>query len=338
VQLHRLRLEEFRPRPDERLKPVGAMLGVATTEPGTRRSWLVPARRTDPEIMDGEGQSEEEMAAALGEIRSVNRWLGGLNAVLAPLAERARRGGWRRLSVLDVGTGSADIPRALAQGALGGEFEVRAAGVDLHPLIAKIARDAGGSGGPGTRDEVPILRGDGLRLPFRDGARRRIRSRGPQARARERPRAAPGAVARDPAGQPPSGHLEDVSLRRAALGAARVHGRGTARDRPGRRVAARVSFDREAARVARRLVLVNDLERHRAPWLAIRLVSLLLGTSKMFRYDAPLSVLRAFTAEELLAIGRRAGLPPESLSIEKRPAWRLVLCVDREAGIRDTAR
>src|SRR5947207_10004295 len=66
---------------------------------------------------------------------------------------------------------------------------------------------------------------------------------------------------------------------------------------------------KEMWRVARRIVMVNDLHRHRIAHASIRILSALLSRSTMFRNDAPASVRRAFRPAELLAIARQAGVP-----------------------------
>src|SRR5207253_8318785 len=61
-------------------------------------------------------------------------------------------------------------------------------------------------------------------------------------------------------------------------------------------------------RIARQVVLVNDLHRHPIAYFSIRVLAA-FSKSIMFRHDAPVSVLRAFTADELLAVARRAVIP-----------------------------
>lgn len=66
---------------------------------------------------------------------------------------------------------------------------------------------------------------------------------------------------------------------------------------------------REMGRVARSLVVVNDLHRSRAGYWAARLLAATWWRGNRFtRHDGPLSVLRSFTPAELEAVGRRAGL------------------------------
>jgi len=230
---------------------------------------LVPARRYDPEIIDGEGQDPAEIEAALDDIRRVNRYLGGASGILAPIESLAARRGWRRFSVLDVGTGSADIPAALLGLARRRGWEVRVAGVDMHAEIARIAS---------RRVPIPLLRADGFRLPFRDGTYDVVIA---------------------------SLFLHHFDDSEASL------------------------MVRELCRVARAALLINDLRRHAVPFLAIRLLGRLAGASPMFRNDAPLSVLRGFTPEELTRIAARADLEG-AVRVERRFPYRLLLTVEKE--------
>jgi SAM-dependent methyltransferase len=77
--------------------------------------------------------------------------------------------------------------------------------------------------------------------------------------------------------------------------------------------------------VARRAVVINDLRRHVVPWAFIALVSRVTRRDPMFVHDAPLSVLRGFTGEELSAIARDAGAA--SSSIRDLFPFRLLLIV-----------
>ncbi len=57
----------------------------------------------------------------------------------------------------------------------------------------------------------------------------------------------------------------------------------------------------EMARVARHRVIVLDIRRHRVAYWGFRAWSLLLTRNRLVRHDGPLSVLRGFTRDELLA-------------------------------------
>lgn len=64
---------------------------------------------------------------------------------------------------------------------------------------------------------------------------------------------------------------------------------------------------REALRVARKAVVINDTRRHYAPLLFIRLVSALRLVGRITRYDGPASVRRGYTIAEARAIAQRTG-------------------------------
>lgn len=65
----------------------------------------------------------------------------------------------------------------------------------------------------------------------------------------------------------------------------------------------------ELARVARRAVLVNELERNWPNYLGARLLGATVWrNNRLTRHDGPLSVRRAFTPDELLRCAHDAGL------------------------------
>ena len=70
-----------------------------------------------------------------------------------------------------------------------------------------------------------------------------------------------------------------------------------------------VSVLREMWRVARRIVIVNDLHRNRVAHASIRILSALFSRSTMFRNDAAASVRRAFRPTELRDVASKAGVP-----------------------------
>jgi hypothetical protein len=88
--------------------------------------------------------------------------------------------------------------------------------------------------------------------------------------------------------------------------------------------AAVVALLREFARVARRAVLVNDLERHILPWLFLPATRWLFGWQRITLHDGPVSVAAAFRKGELPDLARDAGLRGVREQLH-RPAFRISL-------------
>jgi SAM-dependent methyltransferase len=83
-------------------------------------------RATDPELLD-EGVSDDEAVRSLGDMRLVNRWLGGRQSLHR--AVRRYLGPGSRL--LDVGCGSADVPASLLRSL---PFPATVVGLDVKAL------------------------------------------------------------------------------------------------------------------------------------------------------------------------------------------------------------
>jgi len=64
---------------------------------------------------------------------------------------------------------------------------------------------------------------------------------------------------------------------------------------------------RDALRVTRRGVIINDTRRHYLPYLFVRLLGALRLVGPITRNDAPASVLRGYTIEEARAIAANVG-------------------------------
>ena len=71
-----------------------------------------------------------------------------------------------------------------------------------------------------------------------------------------------------------------------------------------------LAFLREAARVARLGVVINDLVRARHHWIGARILLPLMTRNRFTRHDGPLSVQRAYTRMELRALLAGAALRP----------------------------
>ncbi|MCC6659656.1 MAG: methyltransferase domain-containing protein [Phycisphaerales bacterium] len=117
-------------------------------------------RTVEPELMDDPGVDRADLDRSLAYIRGVNRWLGGTRGLLANLKRWSRR--WPRgkpVTLLDIGTGSADIPLAARRWAMRRGFDLRVTGVDLHAATLEAAR-----GRVGDEPGIELIQADALRL------------------------------------------------------------------------------------------------------------------------------------------------------------------------------
>ena len=68
-----------------------------------------------------------------------------------------------------------------------------------------------------------------------------------------------------------------------------------------------VTMLKSFSRLAKRGVIVNDLHRSRVAYVSIYILTRLLTQNRLTRYDAPVSVMNAFTPEEMRAMAQEAG-------------------------------
>jgi SAM-dependent methyltransferase len=115
--------------------------------------------RESVELLDDPASDAGTVLASLGDVKRINRFLGGRHAALTCLEAmfRDERAG-AALSLLDVGTGLGDIPAAAAGRACARGLALRLVGLERHPAAAQAARGHG----------LLALVADGGRLPFAD--------------------------------------------------------------------------------------------------------------------------------------------------------------------------
>jgi ubiquinone/menaquinone biosynthesis C-methylase UbiE len=224
------------------------------------RQILIPPQRSIlAELLDSDIVARRELAENFRDIRRVNRLLGGTRAVLRQLpmlfnANPAKA----QVTILDLATGVADIPVAIANWANWHGYDVRIVASDASDAILDLARDAT-AGHP----EIAIARFDARAIPLPDQQFDIV--------------------------------LCSLSLHHFAPDEA-------------------VLVLREMRRLARTGVVVNDLYRswvgYAAAWMASRLTT----RNRLTRNDAPLSVLRAYTPDELAEMLRNAGFRNSRIS------------------------
>ena len=123
-------------------------------------------RRRHPELLDEPDVDPQSLAASLAYNRRINWLLGYSRLIVRQLARFSK--GWKpeqTIRILDVGTGSADIPRAILRWSNRCKLDVRMVGIDLHALTVQEARQAT-AGSP----RFQLVRGNALRLPFGDNS------------------------------------------------------------------------------------------------------------------------------------------------------------------------
>ena len=221
------------------------------------------------ELLDAPHHDRAELEQSLDQVAEVNRLLGGTRAMLRTLDRLTPAA--RSIDILDVGTGSADIPLAIDQWALRRSLAVRIIATDIHPQMRDIAADR-------TRaiDSIRIEAANALDLPY------------------------------------------DTDSFDFVLLSLTLH-----HFEPDDQVRAL----REAARCARRAVIVNELERCLPNIAGARLLARTRWRgNRLTRHDGPLSVMRAFTKLELMDMAGAAGLPVAW--VKRHFFYRLVMVVE----------
>ena len=208
------------------------------------------------ELLDGPLDDVATLRGNLRDLGRINRWFGGTAASQRAL-ERLLAGRTVPHTVLDVGTGAADIPLALLDRGSRSGRALRVTGVDSRPEVLAAARaiDPRLDRTPG----LEIVASDGRSLPWPDRSFDVVHA---------------SLVIH---------HLEPPDA---------------------------LAFLREAARVARLGVVVNDLVRARHHWIGARALLPLMTRNRFTRHDGPLSVRRAYTRMELRALLAGAALRP----------------------------
>jgi len=116
--------------------------------------------------MDDPSADPAQLQRSLRFIRRINFFLGYTRATLRYLQRFSRS--WKRgqtIRVVDLGTGSGDIPLAILRWADRRGLDVRIVGVERHGATAAIA-----AAHAADHPRLRIVRGDVLAMPFADGA------------------------------------------------------------------------------------------------------------------------------------------------------------------------
>ncbi|MBX9624848.1 MAG: methyltransferase domain-containing protein [Gemmataceae bacterium] len=116
-------------------------------------------RERIPELMDDPGLDPAKHRRALAALARINRWSRSAAILSWPIWSLGKEVAPRLVRVLDVATGSGDVPRAIELRALKAGLEVEAVGCDASPTAVAAATAAG----------VTAFVHDALRDPLPDG-------------------------------------------------------------------------------------------------------------------------------------------------------------------------
>ncbi|MET1232814.1 MAG: methyltransferase domain-containing protein [Candidatus Limnocylindrales bacterium] len=117
------------------------------------------------ELLDGRLDDPDALAGNLRDLSRINRLLGGVRASAAAIEALAAHRA--ELTLLDVGTGGADIPIALLRRADGRGRRLDIVGIDSRPEIVAAARSAAAEASVRV-DRLDIQLGDGRSIPYPD--------------------------------------------------------------------------------------------------------------------------------------------------------------------------
>jgi len=234
-------------------------------------------RSYEKEMMDLPGQPRGLLEEDLRNLRVINRFLGNYRNVVRGLNRLVGSQQLDRFSLLDVGTGSGDIPVRITDWAQQRSIKTSIVALEPEPVTAQVAAtltnppfipllqrgkacpEQSRREGDFRRCGISVVRGDGMAPPF---------------------------------------HAASFDF---VLASQLLHHFSEERI---------IGLLRTWSPLARRAIIVSDLVRHPLAYYGIRLLTKLFTRNVMTRTDAPLSVKRALTLLEWRALLREADVGP----------------------------
>ncbi len=126
---------------------------------------MFKTRSFKPERIDTGDYTPEEYAVFLREIAFINRYLGDRRALRKTLLREIKTNYIREFSVLDVGCGSGELLRYIAEFARDSKRTTCLTGIDLNEISA-LRTSTSSCNFP----EISSVRADAFKLPFADGS------------------------------------------------------------------------------------------------------------------------------------------------------------------------
>jgi SAM-dependent methyltransferase len=126
-------------------------------------SWLALPRTDEPEDIDNPSQPYAELVRSMQDVAWSNRLFGGTQTILFHVARLLRDvPSGTEIRILDIATGSADIPQALLEWGKHRGLNLTVVGVDNHAAMLQMARVSA--------PDVHLVLADALALPFPPGS------------------------------------------------------------------------------------------------------------------------------------------------------------------------
>jgi ubiquinone/menaquinone biosynthesis C-methylase UbiE len=121
-------------------------------------------RTVTAELLDTDSGAPAEIAASLADLRHINRWFGGIATTQALVANVAHQLEVRSLSLLEVASGSGDVPIIAAR-------RLKSHGIQLQvTLLDRAASHLRAAIANNGQSETRAVAGDAVALPFPDGS------------------------------------------------------------------------------------------------------------------------------------------------------------------------
>ena len=209
-------------------------------------------RSNEPERIDTGDYTPEEYKRFLKEIAFINRYLGDSRALKKTLLTEIEEKDLRDFSVLDVGCGSGELLRMIAEFAREAGRKAALTGVDLNSISSATTQSESYE-----FPEIASVQGNALGLPFADNSFDYAIS------------------------SLFFHHLTDEQI---------------------------IIALREMSRVARRGIIVIDLNRDPIAYIGYKIFCVVFRISELVRHDGSLSIKKGFRTDDLERIATRAGL------------------------------
>lgn len=210
----------------------------------------------------------EVVHQTLRELEFINQWLGGNAITLSGIKSLVKGHEKETLTIADLGCGSGDILRLLADWGRKNKYNLKLTGIDANPYIIEFAKQQ-------HRD-------------YQEISFESINVLSPEFQARK------------------------FDIVTGTLFYHHFHSDVL------------VEIFSQLKKQTRIGLLINDIHRHWFAFHSIRLLTRYFSRSAMVKFDAPLSVLRAFSRKELEVICSRAGLEHYQLRWKWAFRWQLL--------------